>query len=145
MKILLAYDGFPHSDHALEHTAELAREGDEVTVMSVVPPDARGSKSGGEVGIRPHAHEDVVRAHESLQARGIESEMRIAHGVPEEEILRFAEEGGYDLIVVGSRGLGRVGRLLLGSVSRDIVAGASCPVVVVGEETVERFEVGARA
>src|SRR3972149_9598059 len=59
MKLLLAYDGFDHSQPALEETARIAHEeGAEVTVLSVVPPDARGSKSGGHVGLappRPHA------------------------------------------------------------------------------------------
>ncbi|MGH3011504.1 MAG: universal stress protein [Gaiellaceae bacterium] len=42
MKILLAYDGFEHSRHALEETAKLAADGHgEVTVVSVVPPDAQ--------------------------------------------------------------------------------------------------------
>ncbi len=59
MKILLAYDGFERSRHALEETRKLAADGHgEVTVLSVVPPDAKGSKSGGHVGLRPHAHEE---------------------------------------------------------------------------------------
>ncbi len=46
MKILLAYDGFEHSRHALEETAKLAADGrGEVTVMSVVPEaDARPAR-----------------------------------------------------------------------------------------------------
>ena len=71
MRILLAYDGFEHSRHALEETAKLAAEGKgEITVLSVVPPDARGSKSGGHVMLRPHAHEDVARAHAYLRELG---------------------------------------------------------------------------
>jgi nucleotide-binding universal stress UspA family protein len=144
MQILLAYDGFPYSDHALERAGELAaEEGASVTVLSVVPPDARGSKSGGHVGIRPHAHEDVARAHETLAARAIASEMRIEHGDPSTEILRVADDLGADLIVVGSRGLGRLGRLMLGSVSRDVVAGAPCPVMVVAKDGSEHLEPGA--
>ena len=60
MKVLLAYDGLSHSENALATAAELGRApGTEMTILSVVPPDARGSKSGGHVGLRPHAHEDV--------------------------------------------------------------------------------------
>jgi nucleotide-binding universal stress UspA family protein len=144
MHILLAYDGFPYSDHALERVGELAAaEGASVTVLSVVAPDARGSKSGGHVGIRPHAHEDVARAHETLDAQGIASEMRIEHGDPRAEILRAAGEIDADLIVVGSRGLGRLGRLLLGSVSTEVVNGAPCPVMVVAKDGSERLEAGA--
>lgn len=64
MRVLLAYDGFDRSHRAFEECAELAAgELAAVTVLSVVPPDARGSKSGGHHGLRPHAHEDVARAH----------------------------------------------------------------------------------
>lgn len=141
MKILLAYDGFEHSRHALEETARLATGGHgQVTVLSVVPPDARGSKSGGHVMLRPHAHEDVARAHEYLRDHGVESEMKMEYGDPAEQILAEAKAGGYALVVVGSRGLGPVGRLLLGSVSTEIVGNAPCPVLVAAEDMTERLE-----
>ena len=141
MKILLAYDGFEHSRHALEEAAELADGGTgDVTVMSVVPPDARGSKSGGHVGLRPHAHEDVARAHEFLRERGIPTEMKIAHGEPATEIISEARKGAYDLIVVGSRKRGAVARALLGSVSAELAERAPCPVLVAGKDVRERIE-----
>ena len=141
MKILLAYDGFEHSRHALEETAKLATEGHgEVTVLSVVPPDARGSKAGGHVGLRPHAHEDVARAHAYLRERGIESEMKMEHGEPAEAIVAESTTGGHDLVIVGSRGLGPVGRLMLGSVSTKVVDRSPCPVLVAGEHMSERIE-----
>jgi nucleotide-binding universal stress UspA family protein len=141
MKILLAYDGFERSQHALEETAELAAGGHgEVTVLSVVPPDARGSKAGGHVGLRPHAHEDVARAHAYLRERGIESEMKMEHGDPADEIVAEATTGGHDLVIVGTRGLGPVGRLMLGSVSTKVVDRSPCPVLVAGEDMSERIE-----
>jgi hypothetical protein len=96
MKILLAYDGFERSQPALEEAARIAADepGADIKTLSVVPPDARGSKAGGHVGMAPHAHEDVARAHAYLRERGIPSEMKIAHGDPAEEILREAREGG---------------------------------------------------
>lgn len=143
MKILLAYDGFDHSRHALEEAAKLASDGrGDVTVFGVVPPDARGSKAGGHVGLRPHAHEDVAHAHEYLRQAGIESEMKTDHGEPAAQIVAEAKSGGYDLIVVGSRGLGPVGRLALGSVSNEVLRDAPCPVLVAGKETTERVEPG---
>lgn len=141
MKILLAYDGFTHSENALAAAAELAgAPGTEITILSVVPPDARASKSGGHVGLRPHAHEDVARAHRYLRERGIESTMQMENGHPAGEIVRVAEEGGYDLIVAGSRGRNPVGELLLGSVSQAVVRQASCPVLVVTKDAEQRFE-----
>jgi nucleotide-binding universal stress UspA family protein len=141
MKILLAYDGFTHSDNALATVVDLAGSpGTEITILSVVPPDARASKSGGHVGLRPHSHEDVARAHAYLRERGIESTMQMEHGHPASEIARVAEEGGYDLIVAGSRGRNPVGELLLGSVSQAVVRQASCPVLVVTKDAQQRFE-----
>lgn len=141
MKILLAYDGFKHSENALAAVADLAgAPGTEITILSVVPPDARASKSGGHVGMRPHSHEDVARAHAYLRERGIESTMQMENGDPASEIARVAEEGGYDLIVAGSRGRSPVGELLLGSVSQSVVRQASCPVLVVTKDAEQRFE-----
>ena len=142
MKILLAYDGFEHTRHALEETARLAAEGrGEVTVMSVVPEaDARASKAGGHRFLAPHAHQDVAVAHDVLKERGIEAEVRIAHGDPATEIVAAAGEGAYDLLVVGSRGLGPVGRLILGSVSEELARGAPCPVLIAGADLTERVE-----
>jgi len=132
MKILLAYDGFERSSRALEECAVLAEaEGASVTILSVVPPDARGSKSGGHVGLRPHAHEDVARAHAYLRERGIDAQMRIEHGDPAEEILAVALAAPYDIIVVGSRGRGPIKGALLGSVSRKVVRDATAGVIVV--------------
>jgi nucleotide-binding universal stress UspA family protein len=140
MKILLAYDGFEHSENALATAAELVTETGSLTILSVVPPDARGSKSGGHVGLRPHAHEDVARAHKYLRERGIESEMLIEHGDPAEEIVRVAGDGRYDMIVAGSRERSAVTELLLGSVSRTLARTAPCPVLVIGKNASARFE-----
>jgi nucleotide-binding universal stress UspA family protein len=82
----------------------------------------------------------VARAHEYLAERGIESKMKMEDGDPAEEILAEAKAGGYDLVVVGSRGLGPVGRLLLGSVSTEVVENARCPVLVAAEDMTERLE-----
>ena len=52
-------------------------------------------------------------------------------GDPRMVILEFAEHNGCDFIVVGSRGLGTVAGLLMGSVSGYVIHKAKCPVLVV--------------
>ena len=62
---------------------------------------------------------------------GAEHETRILVGSAAPAILEEADETGASLIVVGARGRGALRSGLLGSVSRDVAAKASCPVVVV--------------
>ncbi len=52
-------------------------------------------------------------------------------GHPVDQILKEAEEGGYDLIVVGSHGKGNLPDAMMGSVSRRIVRRSKIPVLVV--------------
>ena len=140
MKILVAYDGFEHSDNAVREAAELAGDGAEITILSIVPPDARGSKSGGHVGLAPHAHEYVARAQADLRERGIQSPLESRHGAADDEIGGAAAAGGADPLVVGPRGLGPVGRLILGSVSTELARRAPIPVLVAGKDKTERIE-----
>jgi nucleotide-binding universal stress UspA family protein len=141
MKILLAYDGFEHSRHALEEAAKMAaKEDSTVTIVSVIPPSAGGTKSGGHVDLPPHAEEDVRIAHDFLGECGIEAETKIRRGDPADELIAEATEGRYDIAVAGSRGLGPVGQLLRGSVSHKLVEGMPCPVIVAGPEKTERHE-----
>lgn len=60
-----------------------------------------------------------------------ESELEIVMGDPTEEIIRLSNIHRADLIVLGSRGLTGVNRILQGSVSSQVLSEASCPVLVV--------------
>ena len=146
MKILLAYDGFEYSRHALEEAARMAaEENSTVTVVSVVPPDARGTQSGGRVGLPRHAEEDIARAGAFFAKGGIKAETKIRYGDPADELIAEATEGRYDIAVAGSRGLGPVGQLLHGSVSRKLIKRMPCSLIVAGPEKTERHEPEAAA
>jgi nucleotide-binding universal stress UspA family protein len=141
MKLLVAFDGLDPSVVALDAAAEIASaERAEVTVISVVAPDARGTKSGGHVGAAPHAGADVAYASRYLGERGLEVGSKVAHGDPADEILEEALAGGYDLIVVGTRELGPIVGRIMGSVSRKVVQHAPCAVVVAGKSGTVRLE-----
>ena len=70
-------------------------------------------------------------ARRRLEQRWPGLEVRLVDGPPLEAILSRARRVGAGAIVVGSRGHGALGRFLLGSVSRGVVRGARCPVLVV--------------
>ncbi|MDD4802357.1 MAG: universal stress protein [Syntrophomonas sp.] len=72
---------------------------------------------------------DKIKQEEKLD--GIEYTTDILEGDPGETIYRYAHEQGFDLIVMGSRGLGNLGSILLGSVSQKVVQMSTRPVLVV--------------
>ncbi|MDI6907067.1 MAG: universal stress protein [Thermoanaerobacterales bacterium] len=70
-------------------------------------------------------------ALEKLKERPVRVEKLVVFGDPAEEIIRYAEEKGYDVVVMGSRGSGPLRGVLLGSVSYKVLNSARCPVLIV--------------
>jgi nucleotide-binding universal stress UspA family protein len=76
-----------------------------------------------------HAQQ-LLEAREILTRSGVEAEMIEPAGDPAKEIEKIAEAGKFDTIVMGSRGLGAVSRMLQGSVSEHVATHAAATVVV---------------
>ena len=130
-KILVAYDGGDPARLALQRAADLAHlTGATISVVSVIPVHP------GRYPIDPwddgaaHAQE-LLEARTLLRERGIEAELIEPSGDPAHTIERIAEDGAFDTIVVGSRGLGAVGRVLQGSVSEHLATHAKSTVIIV--------------
>jgi len=129
-KILLAYDGGEPARRALTTAAELAKlSGATVSVVSVVPFRPGRFPMDPWDTTEDHANE-LLEARGLLRQRGIEPVLLEPTGDPARSIERIAEEGDYDTIVIGSRGLTSIGRVLQGSVSSHVAAHATAPVVV---------------
>jgi len=78
------------------------------------------------------AGEDLLKkAMEDFGNSGLTIDTRIIWGNPSMEICREAKEGRFDLVMMGSRGLGEIKGYLMGSVSNRVVRHASCPVLIV--------------
>ena len=138
-RIVIATDGSGAAEEAVEMGLELAKEqGARVWLVHVQPPLlAVGSYAAMPVLIepeqRPTVEEDEVlqRAAALAAERGIEAELVERVGQTADEIVAVADEVEADLIVVGSRGLGAVGRLILGTVSYGVLRQSRRPVLVV--------------
>ena len=139
--ILVALDDSPASASALEEAIDLAQsEGARLTLISVAELPRWQLPSYPYVIPYPNRRERVREAEELLA--------RAEAGVPESvpvstfvrwgpvvtEILKRVRAGEHDLVVVGSRGLGPAGSLILGSVSRALLARSPVPVLVARSE-----------
>mgnify|MGYP002336302115 CR=1 FL=1 len=129
-RILLAYDGTDGARKALDTAATFATTfGATVTVVSVVPVHAGRAPMDPWDDRTVHA-EELREAAVLLHERGVSFDLSEPVGDVPRTIERMAADGGYDLIVVGSRNLGSVGRLLQGSVSEHVAGHAATTVVV---------------
>lgn len=129
-KLLLAYDGTDQSRRALALAAEMTRRfGAALTVVSVVPTHPGRSPIDPWDDTDVHAAE-LLEARQLLREEGIEASLVEPAGNVPETIEQLAEAGSYDAIIVGSRGLGTLGRALQGSVSEHIATHAATTVVI---------------
>ena len=133
-KICCPVDFSETSRLALNEAADMARrDGSELALVHVL----EGPASMGDVAT------SVARLLESKEAElekwKSEAEQRsggkvrstVIPGSAAEEICRFAQEGAFDLVVLGTHGRTGIRRLMLGSVAEKVVREAHCPVLVV--------------
>jgi nucleotide-binding universal stress UspA family protein len=130
LKILVAYDGSERSRKALDWTTRFVDP--EVTVITVLQtlggsePISDAVDPSSAALTNKHNLEEVIAA-----ALGIVPTLITAAGNPAEEIVRAAEAGDFDLVVLGAQGMNAIERFLLGSVSARVARYAPCPVLVV--------------
>lgn len=145
-RVLIGVDGSELSQNAAARALALVGAGSDVTIAQVVRPPVPMATMVGVVtvpaiGIADEPSESTMEALvaeadaevSAVAARvGVASATRLVRiGDAGEELCRLADEGSYDLLVVGSHGSGVLKRMLLGSVSHHVLHHAPCPVLVV--------------
>ncbi|MCX6359178.1 MAG: universal stress protein [Armatimonadetes bacterium] len=142
-KLLVATDGSNQALKAAATAGDIARKyGSAVTILHVFTNPAARMPSAETPGIEldratvdgmaRDVHDCVARkTGQALEACGVPYESLLGMGHPADEILRVASQGGYDLIVLGSRGAGSLRSFLLGSVADKVRHHAQCPVLLV--------------
>ncbi|HET6885758.1 MAG TPA: universal stress protein [Rubrobacteraceae bacterium] len=150
-RILLATDGSEDAAFAARVATDLSRRTEsKLYVAHAWRPAARGFGYPAVMWTDySHLYERearrlLERGVREIEARGVSAEPRLLHGPPVEAILDLCEELEPGLVVVGSRGRGPIGRLLLGSVAEGVVHHARFPVLVArgGAWPPERIVVG---
>ena len=148
-KILVPTDGSPASDRALDQAAHLARLAvsaapPTVTVLLAADPHVARAEATMPLPVRTEMEKALkeadefllARAEDRLRARGVPVTTKRVEGAPASVIAREAGEGRYDLIVMGSRGLGLQSEEadFLGSVTERVLRRVACPVLVVKQQ-----------
>jgi nucleotide-binding universal stress UspA family protein len=135
-KILVPVDGSEQAQLAAKWAAHRAAEsGGQVTLLHVhVLPSAE------TMAMAHMSREQIARIEEREAAPSFEKARAVMEveptetitmiGDPRQEIVALAERGGYDHIVMGSRGLSPLRELLLGSVSEHVIRKSHCPVTL---------------
>ena len=144
--ILVAVDGSENSMRALDFALELAEKFvAALTILNVSQTPAVGSVSMDPTAALTETMIDFSRDFEKLhisilneavsyakQAKpNLKVSSKLKDGDPAKEIVSTAGEGGFDVVVVGHRGVGRVREMFLGSVSEKVAHSALCPVIIV--------------
>lgn len=134
-KILLATDGSEHSKKAAQEVLKMA-ESVKTAVTALLVFTVEGLKlplwarSSGlpleemakiEMEYKAKGQEILDSIKEMFSAKGIEIETLIEKGNPGDVICKVAQDGNFNLVVLGSRGMGEIKGLVLGSVSNKVV------------------------
>ena len=121
-RILVGVDGSEHSRMALLEAISLAKKfSGFIKVVTV-----------HKQGMDEEAEKILEEAQKHLESEGVRYTLSSILGSnPSRALVNIARHEDFDLIVVGSRGLGSAASLLLGSVSRQVVTKAQCDVLVV--------------
>jgi len=142
-KILVAVDGSSTADKGLEYAVDLAKKyKSSLTIIHVINlPSIPYSIPGNafnqpipsteelKTRLKSEGDEVLLKRKEQLLKKNVQSNTLLVFGDPAEEILKVSDE--YDIIVMGSRGQGRLQSLLLGSVSNKVIHYSTKPVLLI--------------
>jgi nucleotide-binding universal stress UspA family protein len=144
--VLVAVDGSENSDRALDFALDLAEKFDasvtilnvsELLAMGAVPQESSAYPSGSIALLAKDlmAIQNEIITKNVNHAKAVKPNLAISslskEGDAVVEIVNTAEEGGFDLIVVGHKGVGKMRERFLGSVSENVAHNAPCPVLIV--------------
>ena len=136
-RVLVPFDGSPSAFRAIDHVISLSRAGHHANVLllnvQLAPIKAPAPGATADLGPESRAAGEAIlnEASRILEAQHIPHQCEVLAGRPHELIIAAVEQHHIDLIVMGSRGMGAIAGLFLGSVAMAVVQRARAPVTVV--------------
>jgi nucleotide-binding universal stress UspA family protein len=135
-KILLAADGSIHSVRAAKEAVKIATLVNECTIEVVYVVDFSKAKdevlhSQGKEELELSRRKKLLPIEELLKANNLTYQHTLLRGEPGPAIVDYANKEGFDLVIIGSRGLNSLQEMVLGSVSHKVLKRVKCPVLIV--------------
>lgn len=130
--ILLTLDGTPTDRAIIEHVKPLAKLAHSRVVLLHVA-DGWAARTFGADAVSPEIVEDTAYLHKvwaEFQSVGIPVEAELAYGEPANEIIKWVEEKGCDLVAMSTHGHGFIADFFLGSASRRVRHRINVPVLL---------------
>ena len=135
-RILLGFDGSDHAQRAAKVAAGIARQEKDahiwvVVVVEPIPTELGKPYFSELILMRTNAGEELIELAKKIIGDGITVHEELLFATPAESIIEVADTQNCDLIVMGTRGLGGLRSLLLGSQIHKVISLAKCPVLAV--------------
>ena len=135
-RILLGFDGSDHAQRAAKVAAGIARQEKDaqmwvVVVVEPIPTELGKPYFSELILMRTNAGDELVELAKQIIGDGITVHEELLFATPAESIIEVADTQNCDLIVMGTRGLGGLRSLLLGSQIHKVISLAKCPVLAV--------------
>lgn len=139
LKILIAVDGSEHANRAIEAVGKMARSSlDLEAILVCVSPEpifygdyTVATIQKIEEDQKQQQNTVLTKAMELAKAQGLKlGEPARAYGVIANEIVRIANDRQVDQIAMGTRGMGAMGNMILGSVAQRVIHQSAVPVLL---------------
>ena len=135
MKILVPLDGSKYSEKALLHACDMAKNYQaSLTLIYVVeksiPFNLLDRKEYLEI-LRKFGNKVLIKGKKTTTDNGVDSKIIMKEGNVANEVVKLAKKEKYNLVIVGSKGLGVTTRFFLGSVSNKLANNSPCSILIV--------------
>ena len=139
MKILLSVDGSSYTKRMLAYLVthdEVFHTNNEFTLLTVQPPIPNRARAavGKEVVDNYYTTESekvISPVHKFLMRHGIDAKTVTKVGQIGETIGKFADDGKFDMLIMGSHGRGTIVNMVMGSVATKVMANCKTPVLLI--------------
>jgi nucleotide-binding universal stress UspA family protein len=133
--ILVALDGSENSIRALKNAIILAKQTDAsitgISVIQAFPTEMSVMRTIVGKAMSKHYKDFMSKAKTMCTKKDVEFLDVVEYGEEGRTIVSFAQKNNFDLIVIGSRGMGNIGELFLGSTSNYVMHSSKIPVMII--------------